>query len=132
VRWENRATLQEKPHSLPVPAGELVRPKVDVVLAGSASGALAAENVTQTISVVTVAPGAPVASELAASLARAGGGSVPAGRPQRLEVAGDLRGGPGKRRMTPARALPWRPRVEWRMGSARALGSVTGEKGEVA
>jgi hypothetical protein len=54
-------------------AGELVRLKVDVILAGSTPGALAAKDATGTIPIVMVITGEPVASGLVASLARPGG-----------------------------------------------------------
>jgi len=58
---------------LPVLASELVRLKVDVIVAGSTPGALAAKNATDTIPIVIVTTGDPVARGLAASLARPGG-----------------------------------------------------------
>jgi putative tryptophan/tyrosine transport system substrate-binding protein len=58
---------------LPALATELVRLKVDVILAGSIPGALAAKNATGTIPVVMVTTGDPVTSGLVASFARPGG-----------------------------------------------------------
>lgn len=58
---------------LPVLASELVRLEVDVIVAGSTPGALAAKNATDTIPIVIVITGDPVARGLAASLARPGG-----------------------------------------------------------
>jgi ABC-type uncharacterized transport system substrate-binding protein len=60
-------------HRLPALAAELVRLKVDVILAGSVSGALAVKNATTTIPVVFLTGGDPVASGLVGSLARPGG-----------------------------------------------------------
>ena len=58
---------------LPELAVELVRLKVDVIVAGSPPGALAAKGATATIPIVMVTTGDPVASGLVASLARPGG-----------------------------------------------------------
>src|SRR5262245_890164 len=54
-------------------AHELVRLKVDVIVAGSTPGTLAAKTATGTIPIVMVLTGDPVASGLVASLARPGG-----------------------------------------------------------
>lgn len=58
---------------LPALAAELVRLKVDVILAGSSPGALAAKNAAGAIPVVMVTTGDPIASGLVSSLARPGG-----------------------------------------------------------
>ena len=54
-------------------AAELVRSKVDVIVAGSTPGVIAAKNTTGAIPIVMVTTGDPVASGLVASLARPGG-----------------------------------------------------------
>lgn len=61
------------PNRLPEFAAELVRSRVDVFLAGSNPGALAAKNATGTIPVVMVTTADPVSGGLVASLARPGG-----------------------------------------------------------
>jgi putative ABC transport system substrate-binding protein len=58
---------------LPALASELVGLKMDVILAGSIAGALAAKNATATIPIVMVTTGDPVTSGLVASFARPGG-----------------------------------------------------------
>ena len=58
---------------LPALAAELVGLKVDVILAGSTPGALAAKNATGTIPIVMVTTGDPVGGGLVPSLARPGG-----------------------------------------------------------
>src|SRR5262249_16459868 len=58
---------------LPDLAAELVRLKVDVILAGSTPGVLAAKKATTTIPIVMVMGGDPVASGLVTSMARPGG-----------------------------------------------------------
>jgi putative tryptophan/tyrosine transport system substrate-binding protein len=62
-----------KPDRLPQLAAELVRLKVDVILTGATVGALAAKQATNTIPIVVVTTGDPVASGLVSSLARPGG-----------------------------------------------------------
>jgi ABC-type uncharacterized transport system substrate-binding protein len=54
-------------------AAELVRSKVDVIVAGSTPGIIAAKNATNAIPIVMVTTGDPVTSGLVASLARPGG-----------------------------------------------------------
>jgi len=58
---------------LPGLAAELVRLNVNVILAGSSPGVLAAKNATATIPIVMVTTGDPVTSGLVSSLARPGG-----------------------------------------------------------
>ena len=58
---------------LPTLASQLVELKVDVILAGSIPGALAAKNATGKIPIVMVTTGDPVKSGLVASLAQPGG-----------------------------------------------------------
>ena len=58
---------------LPQLASELVDLKVDVIVTGSTSGALAAKNATSTIPIVIVTTGDPVRDGLVESLARPGG-----------------------------------------------------------
>ena len=58
---------------LPELAAELVKLNVDVIVTGSTPGALAAKQATSTIPIVMHNVGDPVASGLAASLARPGG-----------------------------------------------------------
>jgi len=55
---------------LPALAGELAQMEVDVILAGSTPGALAAKNETRTIPIVMVTTGDPVGGGLVSSLAR--------------------------------------------------------------
>ena len=62
-----------KPERLPTLAAELVALKVDVILAGGTSQALAAKQVTRTLPIVFAQAGDPVASGLVTSLARPGG-----------------------------------------------------------
>ena len=65
---------EEKPERLPALADELVRLKVDLIIAGGPNDGLAAKKATQTIPVVfTDSPSDPVARGLVASLARPGG-----------------------------------------------------------
>jgi putative ABC transport system substrate-binding protein len=61
------------PQRFPDLAAELVRLNVDVIVAASGGGALAAKNATSTIPIVIGTTGDPVASGLVASLARPGG-----------------------------------------------------------
>jgi len=61
-----------KPGRLPVLADEIVRHKVDLILASSNPAALAAKNTTKTIPIVFLGSGDPVALGLIDSLARPG------------------------------------------------------------
>jgi putative ABC transport system substrate-binding protein len=58
---------------LPELAGELVRLRVDVIVAHTTPGALAAKRATTTIPIVMTNAGDPVGSSLVAGLARPGG-----------------------------------------------------------
>lgn len=62
-----------KPERLPRLATELVQRRVDLIVAGSTQGALAAKNATSTVPIVMVTTGDPVADGIVASLARPGG-----------------------------------------------------------
>jgi putative ABC transport system substrate-binding protein len=68
VRW-----AEGRNERLPELVAEMVRLKVDVMVVVSTPGALAAKSATQTIPVVMVAVGDPLANGLVASLARPGG-----------------------------------------------------------
>src|SRR5262249_58558901 len=76
-------------------AAELVSLKVDVIVAGSTPGVMAARNATGAIPIVMVTTGDPVAGRLVASLARPGGnitGLTALGQElggKRLEVLGE-------------------------------------------
>jgi putative ABC transport system substrate-binding protein len=61
------------PNQLPELAAELVRQRVDIILAGSNQGALAAKKATGMIPIVAVTTADPVGGGLVASLARPGG-----------------------------------------------------------
>ena len=58
---------------LPDLAAELVRLKVDVIVAGGSVGAMAAKNATRTIPIVIAGVGDPVEQGLVSNLARPGG-----------------------------------------------------------
>src|SRR5262245_31662111 len=62
-----------KSDRLPVLAADLVRLKVDVILAAGSSDTRAAKEATVTIPIVMAAAGDPIASGFVASLARPGG-----------------------------------------------------------
>ena len=58
---------------LPDLAAELIRLKVDIIVAATTPVAMAAKNATATITIVMIGPGDPVGTGLIASLARPGG-----------------------------------------------------------
>ena len=66
-------SAENKPERLPALADELVRLKVDILFAPSTNKALVAKNATNTIPIVFVGSGDPVAAGLVDSLARPGG-----------------------------------------------------------
>jgi putative ABC transport system substrate-binding protein len=66
-------SAEGKLERLPALAAELVALKVDVIVASSTVGALAAKQATTTIPIVFIAVGEPVTSGLVTSLARPGG-----------------------------------------------------------
>jgi putative ABC transport system substrate-binding protein len=72
ISFESRSA-EGKPDRLPGLAEELIRIKVDVIVAAATSEALAAKNATTTTPIVFLAQGDPVAAGLVASLARPGG-----------------------------------------------------------
>jgi len=63
----------DRDEELPILAAELVRRKIDVLVAGTTPRALAARNATTTIPIVMVNVADPVATGLVVSLARPGG-----------------------------------------------------------
>ncbi len=70
VEWRSAEGRIDRANAL---AAELVRLKVDVIVAEFTPAVLAAKNATQTIPIVMAPAGDPVASGLVASLARPGG-----------------------------------------------------------
>jgi len=64
---------EQKPERLPELAAELVRLKVDLIVASGTPSSLAAKSATTTIPIVMAQAGDPVGSGLVASLARPGG-----------------------------------------------------------
>src|SRR5262244_377534 len=72
IAFESRYA-DNKLERLPTLAEELVRLKVDVILTGTLSGALAAKNATKTIPIVFVISADLIAAGLVDSLARPGG-----------------------------------------------------------
>jgi putative tryptophan/tyrosine transport system substrate-binding protein len=69
-----RRSAEEKPERLPALADELVRLKVDLIIAGGPNDGLAARKATKTIPIIfTDSPSDPVARGLVDSLARPGG-----------------------------------------------------------
>src|SRR5439155_9418327 len=65
-----------KPEQLPALAAELVALKVDVIVASSTVGALAAKQATRTLPIVFIGAADPVTSGLVTSLARPGGNAT--------------------------------------------------------
>jgi putative ABC transport system substrate-binding protein len=72
IVFEDRSTVEQYKR-LPDVADELVRLKVDVIVATGTTAALAARKATSTIPIVTMIGSDPVQSGLVASLARPGG-----------------------------------------------------------
>jgi putative ABC transport system substrate-binding protein len=72
IAFENRFA-EQKNERLPELAAELVRLKVDLIVAGGGTSALAAKKVTTNIPIVMANVGDPVGAGLVASLARPGG-----------------------------------------------------------
>src|SRR5882672_5180815 len=68
VRWDEHHSER-----WPDLAADLVRLRVDIIIAGSTPAALAAKHATRTIPIVAVGVGDPVGDGLVASLARPGG-----------------------------------------------------------
>ena len=73
IRFELSLYPPERPDLLPGIASELVRSKVDVLVAVSTPQIRALMEATKTIPIVMIGPGDPVGSGLVASLARPGG-----------------------------------------------------------
>jgi putative ABC transport system substrate-binding protein len=73
IRIELRWHPPERPDLLPGIASELVRSKVDVLLAPTTPEILALKQATNTIPIVMIAPSDPVGTGLVESLARPGG-----------------------------------------------------------
>ena len=73
IRFDLSMYSPERPDLLPGIASELVRSKVDVLLAVSTPQIRALMEATKTIPIVMIAPGDPVGSGLVTSLARPGG-----------------------------------------------------------
>jgi putative ABC transport system substrate-binding protein len=91
---------------LPDLAAELVRLKVDVILAGSNAVAVAAKNVTRTIPIVMATGGDPVGLGLVASLARPGGNVTGLSYASAWRLS--AKGWSCSRRLSPRSAV-WRP-----------------------
>jgi putative ABC transport system substrate-binding protein len=70
---EQNRSADNKPNSLQARAEELVRKKLDVLIAASTAEALAFKKATNTIPIVFVVESDPVADGLVESLARPGG-----------------------------------------------------------
>src|SRR6266550_7948858 len=81
---------EEKADRLPDLAAELIRLKVDILVAQSAETVLAAKNATSTIPIVMTNSGDPVGGGLVASLARPGGNVTGMSQMPGLEIGGKL------------------------------------------
>ena len=117
------------PNRLPEIAAELVRQRIDVILAGSNPGALAAKNAAGMIPIVMVTTGDPVGGGLVASLARPGGnltGVTALGQglsAKRLELLKEAVPGVTRVAVLTNPASPYTgPFVKESAGIARALG----------
>jgi putative tryptophan/tyrosine transport system substrate-binding protein len=102
IVFEKRAA-EGRLEQLPALAAELVRAKVDVIVAPPLAAALAAVKTTRTIPVVFMMVGDPVAAGLAASLSRPGGNATGISN-QSEDLAGKMiellaEAAPGARRM---------------------------------
>src|SRR5215468_4252187 len=77
-----------KPERLPDLAAELVRFKVNIIVATATPAAVAAKKATQTIPIITVTTADPVGSRLVASLAHPGGNVTGLSLVPGLEMSG--------------------------------------------
>jgi len=118
-----------KADRLPQVAADLVRQGVDMILAGSNPGALAARRATTTIPIVMVTTGDPVAGGIVSSLARPGGnvtGVTALGQAlnaKRLELIKEAVPGVTRVAVLLNPASPYTPPfLAERAGTARALG----------
>jgi putative ABC transport system substrate-binding protein len=118
-----------KPGRLPELAAELVQQRLDLILAGSTAGALAAKKATTTIPIVVVTTGDPVAGGLVTSLARPGGnltGVTALGQalnPKRLELIKEAVPGVTRVAVLANPASPYTPPfLKEKEAAARSLG----------
>jgi putative ABC transport system substrate-binding protein len=118
-----------KPERLTELATQLVRRRVDVILAGSTPGTLAAKTATSTIPIVMVTTGDPVDAGLVASLAQPGGnvtGLTALGQAlsaKRLELLKEAVPGVARVAVLTSPASPYTgPFLRERESLARALG----------